>query len=120
MLPKIDHLRSICSLYGPDVVCIVESWLDDTILDAEIFIQGYSLCRLDRTRHGGGVLIFVKSSFTVSVIFKGSPEFECLALSVHCNGPGFLIILSPNSGHSPIDSLLTLYVMFLMFQSQPE
>ena len=82
-------------MYVPEVVCIVE---------------GYSLCRLDRTRHGGGVLIFVKSLFTVSVIFKGSPEFECLALSVHCNNnsPGFLIVhfyRPPNSGHSPLDSL---------------
>ena len=83
LLPKIDHLRSICSLYSPDVICIVESWLDDTILDIKVCIQGYSLCRLDRTRYGGGVLIFV---FTFSVIFKGTHEFECLALSVHnCN-----------------------------------
>lgn len=111
LLPKIDHLRSICLLYSPDIVCIVESWLDDTILDKEIRIQGYSLCRLDRTRHGGGVLIFVKCLFTFSVIFKGSHEFECLALSVrNCNNfsPGFTIVLfyrPPNSGESPLDSL---------------
>ena len=110
MLPKIDYVRSVCSVYVPDIVCIVESWLDDSILDAEICIQGYSLFRLDRTRHGGGVLIFVKSLFIVSVIFEGTPEFECLALSVRCNdnSPGFLIVLfyrPPNSGHSPLDNL---------------
>ena len=61
---------------------MVESWLDDTILDSEISIQGYSFCRLDRTRHGGGVLIYVKCLFTSTVIFKGSAGFECIVLSV--------------------------------------
>ena len=90
----------------------MESWLDDTILDTEIYIQGYSLCRLDRARHGGGILIFVKCLFTFSVVFKGSQEFECLALSVPiivivCS-PGFSVVLfyrPPNSGHSPLDDL---------------
>ena len=76
-----------------------------------VFRAIYSLFRLDRTRHGGGVLIFVKSLFTVSVIFEDTPEFECLALSMHCNNnsPGFVIVLlyrSPNSGHSTLDNLL--------------
>ena len=50
LLPKIDNLRTICNLYSPDIVCIVETWLDDTILDSEVAIQGYCLCRLDRSR----------------------------------------------------------------------
>ena len=58
LLPKIDDLRLVCSLYFPHVICIVESWLDIDILDSEICIQGY-LCRLDRTRHGGGTIQFM-------------------------------------------------------------
>ena len=41
LLPKLDHLRVTCSVFSPDIVCIVESWLDDTISDNEIFVQGY-------------------------------------------------------------------------------
>ena len=52
LLPKMDHLRATFSS-SSDVVCIVESWLDHTIADSEIFIQGYSIVRLDRSRHGG-------------------------------------------------------------------
>ena len=37
LLPKIDDLRLVCSLYSPHVICIVESWLD---MDSEICIQG--------------------------------------------------------------------------------
>ena len=83
LLPKIDNLRAICTIYSPDIFCIVESWLNDTIVDSEVTIQGYSLCRLDRCRHGGGILIFVKSVFTYSLLFKGSVDFEYLVLSVN-------------------------------------
>jgi len=55
---------------SPDVICIVESWLDYTIADSEIFIQGYSIVRLDRSRHGGGVLIFVNNQFTCAPFTK--------------------------------------------------
>ena len=40
--------------------------------------------RLDRSRHGGGVLIYVKAVFTCSVLFKGTTDFECVILSVLC------------------------------------
>ena len=113
LLPKIDNLRTICNLYSPDIVCIVETWLDNTILDSEVAIQGYSLCRLDHSRHGGGVLIYVKTMFNYSLLFKGTPEFECLFVEVKfCNslGPEFTVALfyrPPNSGHSPLESLFT-------------
>ena len=123
LLPKIDHLRAICTLYCPDILCIVETWLDDTIVDSEIAIQGYSFCRLDRSRHGGGILIFVKSVFTYSLLFKGCVDFECLVMSVNsdkCNAssPDFTVVLfyrPPNSGHAPLDTLFsTLCNIFLL------
>ena len=42
LLSKIDDLRIICSLFSPGVVCVVETWLDDSIADSEIYVQGYS------------------------------------------------------------------------------
>ena len=51
------YLRIPFPMQGPDI--IVESWLDDTVLDSEVSIQGYTPCRLDHSRHGGGVMIFV-------------------------------------------------------------
>ena len=62
----------------------------------------------------------MKCLFTFSVVFKGSQEFECLALSVHnCNSssPGLSVVLfyrPPNSGHSPLDDLfVTLCNIFV-------
>jgi len=39
---------------SPDVVCIVETWLDGEICDQELVIDGYCVVRRDRNRHGGG------------------------------------------------------------------
>jgi hypothetical protein len=55
LLPKLDDLRIICSLHSPDIVCITESWLDSSIENSEIIIQGYIIHRHDRNRHGGGI-----------------------------------------------------------------
>ena len=84
LLPKIDNLRSLCVVHSPDIICIVETWLDDTILDSEVSIQGYHYYRLDRSRHGGGVMIFVKNMFTFSLLFKGTLNcvLSCLLLAV--------------------------------------
>jgi len=49
-------LKSHCLLYKPDIVCIVETWLGSDVLDSEICIPDYELTRLDRDRHGGGVI----------------------------------------------------------------
>ena len=63
LLPKMDVLRATCAVYSPDCVCVVETWLSKDISDSEVGIDGFSTIRLDRNRHGGGVLIYVKSSF---------------------------------------------------------
>ena len=49
----------------PDVICITESWLCSDILDSEILISGYQTMRLDRNRHGGGVLMYVLDKYIV-------------------------------------------------------
>ena len=58
LLPKFDELIcTICATCKPDMVCLVESWLCDDINDNEIKIPRYQH-RLDRNRHGGGVLMY--------------------------------------------------------------
>ena len=74
--------------------------------------------RLDRTRHGGGIIIYVKRLFIFSPVFLGTPEFECIVLSINCsssshshNSPDFTIALfyrPPNSSNSLLDSLFTV------------
>jgi len=46
----------------PDIIGITESWMDETISDAEMFMEGYDLFRCDRPvkMRGEGVLLCVK------------------------------------------------------------
>ena len=63
-------------------MCLVEIWLDTAISDSEIAIQGYTIIRFDRNRHGGGVLFYINNLFTYSLVFKGTENFERIILSV--------------------------------------
>ena len=88
LLPKIDHLRALVATDMPDVVCIVESWLDSSISNIEIALPGYTVVRLDQNRHGGGILMYIHSSLHFSIITSGPFSLECLLLSVaykNCN-----------------------------------
>lgn len=59
-------LRFICASLCPSFVSVVESWLGSEIDDSEVSIQGYNIVRLDRSRHGGGIVMYVHNSFSVS------------------------------------------------------
>eukprot|EP00117_Sycon_ciliatum_P016430 scpid33098/ scgid15864/ Probable RNA-directed DNA polymerase from transposon X-element; Reverse transcriptase len=59
---KIDTLSALIRERTWDVVGIAETWLDASIADGELNIEGYSLVRNDRKgRKGGGVCIFYRS-----------------------------------------------------------
>ena len=65
LLPKTDELRAVCVTSKPDIICIVEIWLDNNISDNELAMQDYQLFRLDRNRHGGGIALYVHLAFTL-------------------------------------------------------
>ncbi|XP_041483858.1 uncharacterized protein LOC121430607 [Lytechinus variegatus] len=63
---KRDELQSTVYQEEPDVISIVETWLNDKISDAEIQIPGYQATRLDRqNRPHGGVLLYTKEGIEV-------------------------------------------------------
>ena len=63
LLPKMDELKGLSEVESPDAICIVETWLSDSISDNELVLSGYQCVRRDRDRQGGGVLMYVHSSF---------------------------------------------------------
>ena len=69
LLPKMDELAATVDACSPDLICIVETWLSPDISNPEISLAGYQLCRLDRDRHGGGVLkIFLIFSYFLHLL----------------------------------------------------
>ena len=43
---------------GFDTICISETWLDISVSDDDLCLDGYNLYRNDRNRHSGGVAVF--------------------------------------------------------------
>ena len=70
LLPKSEELCTIVGTENPDIVCIMETWLSDEIENDELAVGKYQVYRLDRNRHGGGVLIYVNSCFSVKVLLS--------------------------------------------------
>ena len=75
IIPKLDELRALIEIHTPELICIVETWLCDSITDIELGIPNYRLIRLDRNRHGGGVLIYAQASLVTDVLVKDLTRF---------------------------------------------
>ena len=82
LLPKIDCLHTVATVNSPDCICVVETWLNGDILDNELCIEGYDILRLDRNRHGRGILIYVSSILSHNVLYSVSPELELVIVSI--------------------------------------
>ena len=61
LVKHIDQLRINIKNQTVDILAINETRLDDTINDSEIEISNYTLTRRDRSRHSGGVAIYVRN-----------------------------------------------------------
>ena len=85
MLPKFDELVALCSAEHPDIICLVETWLYEDILDSEVSIPNYSIVRLDRCRHGGDVALFIHNSVLYNVILSGPTGLELIVVSLSRN-----------------------------------
>jgi len=63
----MDVLSDNVTVLDPDIIGITESWTDETISDAEVFMEDYDLFRCNRPvkMRGGGVLLYVKKELQV-------------------------------------------------------
>ena len=60
ILPKRFDLFAYICCHQIDILAVTETFLDSSISDAEICPRNYVVFCSDRSRHGGGVLIFVR------------------------------------------------------------
>ena len=60
---KMEELNLTVQEKKPDIIVIVESWLNEDILDSEIKLQNFEMVRIDRKcevkQRGRGVLIYI-------------------------------------------------------------
>ena len=63
---KLNQFQSAIYSKDIDVICITETWLNDTIANTEILPTSYTIYRNDRINRGG-VLIAVKDSIPLQI-----------------------------------------------------
>ena len=111
-----------------DIVAIYETWLEKSILNSSIRIDGYDLVRCDRMgRLGGGVLIYFKSTIAGRILVSSefiTPKYACEFLITEfkiCNSKLlFAVIYRPPRVKHPleffkeVERLLPSYKHFVM------
>ena len=112
LLPKLDELNVVCEATKPDIVCIVETWLDDRVSDSELSLDNYQLFRFDRNRHGGGVAIYVCNFLSCNIIVQGGPHrLEFLSLSI--SSPSFVNKFCICLFYRPPSSHVSILIIFV-------
>ena len=67
-----------------DVICVNETWLDNSVNNHEIDLDGYDLIRKDRNRHGGGVATFIRNTINYKIRSDIMPEnLETITVDNH-------------------------------------
>ena len=111
LLPKIEQIQHL--LYEKEIhlLGVGETWLDDTILNSDIAIDGYTIVRVDRNRHGGGVLFFVNDKVSHREVKFSPSEVENVWITINVHKEQYLIgnmYRPPSSDSNYFDKMLDL------------
>ena len=58
---ELRSLKNFLTSETPDILCVVETWLDSNALDLELHVDGYQFFRRDRGSRGGGIIVYFRS-----------------------------------------------------------
>jgi hypothetical protein len=108
LVNKIDQLAVFVDDYQFDVICINETWLDDSLEDHEVLIPGYEIIRRDRNKYGGGVCFYIKKYLNFSIRNVGN-AIESLWIELKFNRKTLIvgtIYRPPSSKQEYFDNLL--------------
>lgn len=79
LFPKIDELKLLCLKDNSiDILCLCETFLNNSISDSQIHLEGYSIFRRDRPSNGGGLVIYVKD--TIHCVRRNDYEDDSLEI----------------------------------------
>ena len=63
MRNKVDELQLLLKKLSIDIMCVSETWLNDTVTDNTVNIAGYDIIRCDRISNTyGGVAILIRDN----------------------------------------------------------
>ena len=106
LLPKIDELRCIAATTTPNIIAVVETWLDSDILESELTIPGYIMFRNDRSRHGGGVAFYISDTLHVKCCSQhDSLELLSIVVNLESGSTMFAVYYRPPSSSGDLGEL---------------
>ena len=83
---KIDDLKYTLKYNPFDIIAITETHCDETIPDSELLIEDYNIIRKDRTRHGGGVALYIRRDINYTRLdYVNELEAICVKVKVSRN-----------------------------------
>ena len=68
LLPKMDEFVQFITRYNFDIISVNETWLNASISDGEVSIDGFDMFRNDRDVRRGGVALYVKQSLKPEIV----------------------------------------------------
>ena len=82
--PKLDELHSITAFLRPGIICLTQTWLNDSISDSACNLHNYVCFRRDRLgRQRGGVCAYIDAHLPCKrLIDYEDHEVESLWISV--------------------------------------
>lgn len=104
IIPKIDRLKALISVYNLDIICLNETWLIET---KYFRIPSFNMVRKDRNNSFGGVLVGVREGIEFKYLnFSIHTQIEYLVVSITQNNFNFNIVclyIPPNISFSVAD-----------------
>ena len=107
VLKHLDELRVMAADKQPHIICLNETELDGDIEDEELSIEGFqNIIRKDRTRHGGGVSIYVKKGIDFKIRTDLALDIESISIQLEIKYVKPIIL---STLYRPPDSLVELF-----------
>ena len=83
MVKNIDEFRMYALNHQYDIICVNETWLDSTVNNHEVELDGHDLVHKDRNSHGGGVAMFIRSTINYKIRSHIMPDnLETIAVEI--------------------------------------
>jgi hypothetical protein len=123
ILPKFAEFKFLLSTYEFDIISVNETWVNATVADGELYINGYELFRKDRVSRSGGVALYVKECFKPLVVTDlMEDELECLWLKLTTGHGNTILICScyrkPSSLAADFNRILINFERVLLLERE--
>lgn len=112
---KTNQFYLSCLSTQYEIIILSETWLNDSVLSAELFNSTYNVFRCDRSpcnsvkSDGGGVLIAIKNDFVVKRLSPPNRNVEDVWVAVSMKGFTFVV----GGFYIPTNSMELVYENFL-------